>query len=148
MKFILFFFMFSLSALCYKSAFSANDFSEAPQDRAISSNGVTSVDANASEGEANNQLASSICQMILFLNGRIGRAIAVIASFSLALLFMMGKLQVSIFLTFIIGMALLFGAKSIALVMLPSYIKVKEVDRGIVKKSPEELVKKACTELK
>jgi type IV secretory pathway VirB2 component (pilin) len=110
--------------------------------------GVMAVDENASEGDKNNQLATSLCQLILLLNGRIGRAIAVIAIFTLAILFMTSKLTVPVFLTFIIGIAMLFGAKSIALIMLPSYVKVKEADRGVVTKTPEELIKQVCPELK
>ena len=110
--------------------------------------GVMAVDANASEGDKNNQLATSLCQLILLLNGRVGRAIAVIAILTLAILFMTSKLTVPVFLTFIIGIALLFGAKSIALIMLPSYVKVKEADRGVVNKTPEELIKQVCPELK
>jgi type IV secretory pathway VirB2 component (pilin) len=110
--------------------------------------GVMAVDVTASEGDKNNQLATSLCQIILLLNGRIGRAIAVIAILTLALLFMTSKLTVPVFLTFIVGIALLFGAKSIALVLLPSYVEVKEPDRGVVKKTPEELIKQVCPELK
>jgi type IV secretory pathway VirB2 component (pilin) len=145
MKFI-FFLSFLLLLFVKGEAFGAMELS--PEGRPISSEGVTAVDANASEGEKNNQLATSICQLILLLNGRTGRAVAVIAVFALAFLFMLGKLQITLFLTFIAGMALLFGAKSIALVMLPSYVKVKETDRGLVKKSPDELVKQVCPELK
>lgn len=110
--------------------------------------GITATDETASEGDKNNQLASSICQLILLLNGRTGRAIAVIAIIALAFMFTTSKIPLSVFVTFIVGMALLFGAKSIALVMLPSYVNVKDADRGSVKRSPEELIKQVCPELK
>jgi type IV secretory pathway VirB2 component (pilin) len=110
--------------------------------------GLSAVNATATEGDTSNTLATSICQMILILNGRIGRAIAIIALFTLAILMATSKVTVPVFLTFLIGIALLFGAKSIALIMLPSFVKVKEADRGPVKKSPEELIKQVCPELK
>jgi type IV secretory pathway VirB2 component (pilin) len=126
----------------------ATDLFAATTNTYLEDEGVMAVDATASEGDKNNQLATSLCQLILLLNGRIGRAVAVIAILTLALLFMTSKLTVPLFLTFIVGIAFLFGAKSIALVLLPSYVDVKEPDRGVVKKTPEELIKQVCPELK
>ena len=144
MKHFLIFFVF-VFFITEKSFAETIDYST----RAVGDEGLSVVDqTQASEGSNSNQLAASICQLILILNGRTGRAIAVIAILVLAFMFMTSKLSVPVFLTFIIGMALLFGAKSIALIMLPSYIKVKEADRGIVKISPERAIKEVCPELK
>lgn len=111
--------------------------------------GIGATDEKVAEGDSSNQLASSICQLILLLNGRIGRAIAIIALFAIAILMATGKVGVPIFLTFLVGIAMLFGAKSIALVLLPSFVEVREIDRlEPVKRSPEELIKQVCPELK
>lgn len=133
--------------LCsFKLAFSATDISDS---RAVEDlDGISAIDPNAGEGDLNNQLATSICQLILLLNGRTGRAIAVIAVLTLAFLFMSSRLSIAVFLTFIVGIALLFGAKSIALVLLPNYVTVKDPDREMIKKTPEELVKEVCPELR
>ena len=144
--FMRFFVLTLFLLLGFRMAFAVTDFSE---ERALTDlDGIIAVDSSATEGDMNNQLATSICQLILFLNGRTGRAVAVIAIFALAFLFMISKLSVSVFLTFIIGIALLFGAKSIALILLPSYVTVKDPDRTSMKKTPEELVKEVCPELK
>lgn len=135
-------FFFFLSSFLLKDVFAATDFSEDGED------GIVAVDATASEGAKNNQLATSLCQIILLLNGRTGRALAVIAILALALLFMTSKLNATVFITFIIGLAVLFGAKTIALALLPSYVSVKDADRGAVKRTPDELVRQVCPELK
>ena len=137
----LLFIIFALFVLTERVSFAATNI-------ATDDLGVMATDDTATEGDKNNQLASSICQLILLLNGRTGRAIAVIAIIALAFMFTASKIPLSVFVTFIVGMALLFGAKSIALVMLPSYVKVKDADRGSVKRSPEELIKQVCPELK
>lgn len=124
----------------------STDFSD--KESYNSSEGIVATDPNATEGAKNNQLASSLCQFILLLNGRTGRAAAVIAVLALAFLFMTSRLNVTVFLTFIAGLTLLFGAKSIALILLPNYVQIKDPDRGSIKKTPEELLKTACPELK
>jgi hypothetical protein len=64
-------------------------------------------------------------------------------------MFMTSKLNVPTFLTIVIGLAMLFGAKSVALVLLPNYVTVKDIDRNeAIKKSPDELVREVCPELK
>lgn len=132
--------------------FTTNAFS-APQD-ITEDEGLVAVKPTASRGDETNQLASSICQFILILNGRIGRAIAVIAVLIIAFIFMSkDKLSVPVLVSIIIGITLLFGAKSIALVLLPSYVTVKDSDQmkagnsGKVKKTPDELIRQYCPEL-
>jgi type IV secretory pathway VirB2 component (pilin) len=128
-----------------KLAFGAIDISA----KAANEPEIVAVNPEATEGDTTNQLASSLCQLILLLNGRTGRAIAIITIFALAFMFMTSRLSVPIFLTFVIGLALLFGAKSVALVMLPSYVKVKDIDRNKgIKKTPDELIREVCPELK
>jgi type IV secretory pathway VirB2 component (pilin) len=127
-----------------KFAFGAIDISARGND-----DGIIAVESTATEGDKTNQLASSLCQLILLLNGRTGRALAVIAIFALAFMFMTSKLNVPTFLTIVIGLAMLFGAKSVALVLLPNYVTVKDIDRNeAIKKSPDELVREVCPELK
>lgn len=132
--------------------FTTNAFS-APED-ITENDGLVAINPNATKGDETNQLASSICQFILILNGRIGRAIAVIAILIIAFIFMSkDKLSVPVLLSIIIGITLLFGAKSIALVLLPSYVTVKDSDQmkvggsGKVKKTPDELIRQYCPEL-
>lgn len=128
-----------------KIAFGAVDISP----RSDEDNGIIAVDSTATEGDKTNQLATSLCQLILLLNGRTGRALAVIAIITLAFLFMTSKLNVPTFLTIVVGLAMLFGAKSVALVILPNYVQVKDRDRNTeVKKTPDELVREVCPELK
>jgi type IV secretory pathway VirB2 component (pilin) len=110
--------------------------------------GIVATNPNAESGDESNQLASSLCQLILLLNGRVGRAIAVIALLALAFMFMTDKLRVRTFVIFIVGITFLFGAKSIALTILPSYVYTKDIDRNQkVKKTPDELIREVCPEL-
>jgi type IV secretory pathway VirB2 component (pilin) len=140
------FFIFVLSLFFIsKFAFGAIDITQ----KADEEQGIVAIDATATEGDKTNQLATSLCQLILLLNGRTGRAIAIIAVFVLAFMFMTSKLNVPTFLTVIIGLAMLFGAKSVALIMLPNYVKVKDTERQTaIKKTPDELVREVCPELK
>jgi type IV secretory pathway VirB2 component (pilin) len=115
--------------------------------------GLIAINPNAAEGAGNNQLATSLCQVILLLNGRIGRAIAIIATLVLAFTFMSSKLNVAAFLAVIVGITMIFGAKSIALILLPSFVEVRDPGSfstsgsNKVKKTTDEIIRDYCPEL-
>ncbi len=89
-----------------------------------------------------NQLNSTLCDLIYVTQGRIGRALGIIAIFILGVLFFLGKISWPLLVTTALGLAMLFGSKTIALALLPSKVKTKTGT-----KSSEELVRAACPDL-
>ena len=93
-------------------------------------------------------LSSTLCQLILIVNGRVGRAMAAIAIFGLGIAFFLGKITWTLITTLGIGLGTLFGAKSIALVLLPYAVTVTDPSSGAqVTATPDEIIRKVCPEL-
>lgn len=117
----------------------------------VGAQGLEAVNPNAIEasGSDRSALSDSLCQIILILNGRVGRALAAIAIFGLGIAFFLGKITWTLITTMGIGMGVLFGAKTVTLMLLPYSVKTVNPDTGTQEDvSPEELIRKACPELK
>jgi len=97
--------------------------------------------------EQNNEVANVICQVIIFLQGRIGRAIALAALVVMGIQFFLGKVTWTSIVVTGVGFALLFGSKSIALVILKKYVETRNSTGDIVKISTGEAVSKVCPEI-
>ncbi len=97
--------------------------------------------------EQNNEVANVICQVIIFLQGRIGRAIALAALVVMGIQFFLGKVTWTSIVVTGVGFALLFGSKSIALVILKQYVETRDSSGDIVKISTGEAVSKVCPEI-
>jgi type IV secretory pathway VirB2 component (pilin) len=97
--------------------------------------------------EQNNEVANVICQVIIFLQGRIGRAIALAALVVMGIQFFLGKVTWTSIVVTGVGFALLFGSKSIALVILKKYVETRDSSGNIVKISTGEAVSKVCPEI-
>lgn len=104
--------------------------------------------------EGSNKAAVVLCDIILFLRGRYGRALAIIAIMSTSWGFILGNVSWQRVTTLVVGFSLLFGAEGFAFVILPSQIKGVEgvTSSGFVfdrnkTYTPQELVKHVCPEL-
>lgn len=92
-----------------------------------------------------NQIANVLCSIILILQGRIGRVIALAAIITLGIAFFLGAVEWKGVVTLVIGLGLLFGAKTVALLMLPNYIIINNPNSGTSGvTTPEALVAQAC----
>jgi len=97
--------------------------------------------------------AGVICDYLKIVTGRIGRAIAIIIIMGLSFACFTGSINWQKALTVIAGLALFFGAKNFAIVLLPS--KVINVSGNIGGKvfssngvyTPDEIIAAACPEL-
>jgi len=132
----------------------------APAFAALAVNGNKPIIKNAEEIRKNNQIADfkedtsvaledynplidTLCQVIIFMQGRTGRAIALGMLFSMGIMFFLGKITWPQIVTFGIGLAILFGAKNIALMILPYYI----MDESNAEITTDEAIKKVCPEI-
>ena len=97
--------------------------------------------------EQNNEVANVICQVIIFLQGRIGRAIALAALVVMGIQFFLVKETWTSIVVTGVGFDLLFGSKSIALVILKQYVETRDSSGDIVKISTGEAVSKVCPEI-
>ncbi|MBL0725938.1 MAG: TrbC/VirB2 family protein [Alphaproteobacteria bacterium] len=109
--------------------------------------------ANAAVSGAN-QAAAVLCDVILIIRGRIGRALSLIAIMTTAWGFMNGNTDWKRVSTLAIGFGLLFGAEGFAYVILPSTVQgiTGVTSNGAIfnpqnKYTPEEIVKSVCPEL-
>jgi type IV secretory pathway VirB2 component (pilin) len=114
---------------------------------------LATTDANAAL-QGSNRAAAILCDVIMIIRGRYGRAIAVIALMSMATAFMLGNISWQKIATLGLGLALLFGAETVAYALLPATLRgVSGVSPGgktfVANKyyTPEELVREVCPEL-
>jgi type IV secretory pathway VirB2 component (pilin) len=104
--------------------------------------------------EGTNKAAVVLCDIVLFIRGRYGRAIAVIAVMSTSWGFLLGNISWQRVVALIVGFSLMFGAEGFAFVILPSQIKGIEgvtasgfvFDRKATY-TPQQLIKHVCPEL-
>ena len=88
-------------------------------------------------------LLDVLCQIILFLQGRFGRSIAIGGIVTMGIGLFLGKFTWTQMTVFGVGIGLLFGAKEMALVLLPYYL----YQDGDVKVTTSEAISTACFEL-
>lgn len=104
--------------------------------------------------EGANQLATVLCDVILFIRGRFGRAIALVAIMSTSWGFVLGHADWQRIATLVVGLGLLFGAEGLAYIILPATIQgvSGSMTSGIIYKAnekytPQYIVKNVCPEL-
>jgi len=98
-----------------------------------------------------NQAAKVLCDIIMLMRGRIARAIAMIAIIGIAVSFFVAKMEWQKIMVLAIGIGLIYGAQTVAYLLLPSTITGVNgvMADGTVydpnkKYSPEELVRNVC----
>lgn len=95
------------------------------------------------------QLVNSLCTLILILNGRIARVLAAVAIFAVGIMFFLGKITWPVLTTIGVAMGLVFGAKTVAIIMLPRAVYVHDAyQEETLVKTPSEIISQACPELK
>ena len=109
----------AITLLCFQAFAIAN---EAPSSQNIVSVNPAQI---SSDGNTKNQsdLSNALCTLILILNGRIARVIAAVAIFAIGIMFFMGKITWPVIVTIGIAMGLVFGAKVVAIALLPRAIQ-------------------------
>ena len=71
----------------------------------------------------NNEALNVICDIIIFLQGRVGRAIATVSVMMTAWEFSQGSIKWQGIVITMIGIGMFFAPKTLALFVLPSYIR-------------------------
>lgn len=124
-------------------AYSAEDFSS---DNIVSVNPATIEQDGKQENQS--ELVYSLCTLILILNGRIARVIAAVAIFVVGIMFFMGKITWPLLVTVAIGLGMVFGAKAVAILLLPRAVQVYDSrDSTLQVKTTSQLISQACPEL-
>jgi type IV secretory pathway VirB2 component (pilin) len=134
----------AITLLCFQAFAIA---SEAPSSQNIVSVNPAQI---SSDGNTKNQsdLANALCTLILILNGRIARVIAAVAIFAIGIMFFMGKITWPVIVTIGIAMGLVFGAKVVAIALLPRAIQTYDQTQGeITTTTTSEIISQACPEL-
>ncbi len=126
--------------------------SEDPANTVPSSDNIVLVNPESltTGGYQNNQseLTNALCTIILIMNGRIARVIAAVAIFAVGIMFFMGKITWPIIVTVAIAMGLVFGAKTIALAILPRAVNTYDKTQGeAITQTTSEVLSQACPEL-
>jgi type IV secretory pathway VirB2 component (pilin) len=134
----------AITLLCFQAFAIAN---EAPSSQNIVSVNPAQI---SSDGNTKNQsdLANALCTLILILNGRIARVIAAVAIFAIGIMFFMGKITWPVIVTIGVAMGLVFGAKVVAIALLPRAIQTYDQTQGEIKTTTtSEIISQACPEL-
>jgi type IV secretory pathway VirB2 component (pilin) len=98
--------------------------------------------------EGQSELVNALCTLILILNGRIARVIAAVAIFAIGIMFFMGKITWQIIVTIGIALGLVFGAKNVAILLLPRAVHVYDTHQGDVStKTTSQIITQSCPEL-
>lgn len=96
----------------------------------------------------NSALVNSLCTLIMILNGRIARVMAAVALFVLGILFFMGKITWPILVTVPIAFGIIFGAKTVAIALLPRATQIYNTrEKSVETKTSSEIITQACPEL-
>ena len=103
---------------------------------------------NQGNVEGQSELVTALCTLIMMLNGRIARVIAAVAIFGIGIMFFMGKITWQIIVTIGIALGLVFGAKNVAILMLPRAVHVYDDHQGDIQtKTTSQIISQACPEL-
>ena len=101
-------------------------------------------------GEDANPALKTICDIIMFLQGRIGRALATFSVMLAAWAFTSGNLKWQDMVSLAIGIGIFYAPKTFALFLLPEYIKGITGDGydPAIKYTPDEIITCACPNLR
>ena len=133
--------------LAFLLLFSSTVFAETSTSDNIESVNPTQVNEQG-RVESQSELVNALCTLILILNGRIARVIAAVAIFAIGIMFFMGKITWQIIVTIGIALGLVFGAKNVAILLLPRAVHVYDEHQGEVStKTTSQIVTQACPEL-
>lgn len=110
-------------------------------------------DSNEDNEVRENPLVETLCTIIIFLQGRLARALAAAAIFAFGIFFFVNQVSWGKMVVIVLGMALLFGARNIALAILPNYVIVKQ-NQGeddllsqVGRQTPDQVLRYSCPEL-
>lgn len=111
---------------------------------------LLSGDAFAGCGENANPGIVAMCEMILMLQGRIGRALVSFIIIMNAWQFSQGSIKWENILTLFIGIALFYAPKTFAVFILPDYIEgvYGEGYTPDMKLTADEIISCACPDLR
>ncbi|MDR1425393.1 MAG: TrbC/VirB2 family protein [Rickettsiales bacterium] len=79
----------------------------------INSGGLTPANANEETVNTTMTMEDLICNVLGFLTGKVGKALAAFACMGVSLAFLAGKVSWTLVLTFSLAMACIFGAPTI-----------------------------------
>lgn len=101
-------------------------------------------------GDNANPALKTVCDIIMFLQGRIGRALASFMIMLSAWSFIQGQFKWQEVLTVAIGVGIFFAPKTFALFLLPEYIQGIAGDGfdPSVKYTPDEIITCSCPNLR
>ncbi len=101
-------------------------------------------------GDNANPALKTVCDIIMFLQGRIGRALASFMIMLSAWSFIQGQFKWQEVLTVAIGVGIFFAPKTFALFLLPDYIQGISGDGfdPSVKYTPDEIITCSCPNLR
>ena len=134
--------LFGLALICNSFA-----FADAPSSDNIEVINPTQIQEQG-QVEGQSELVNALCTLIVMLNGRIARVIAAVAIFAIGIMFFMGKITWQIIVTIGIALGLVFGAKNVAILMLPRAVHVYDNHQGDVEtKTTSQIISQACPEL-
>lgn len=105
---------------------------------------------NGSIMRTDNTVDYFICLLIVVMTGKIARVIFALAIFAWGVLFFMGKVSWQIFVVTSVGIALVFGASTIVISLLPRATQVIDNTSGtpvIKTKTTSQLIKASCPEI-
>lgn len=136
--------------LAFVMMFSSFSYADTEYD-GLSIKNVNESYRTGNDGKVKNQseLVNSLCTLILILNGRIARVLAAVAIFAVGIMFFLGKITWPILVTVGVAMGLVFGAKNVAIIMLPRVVAMHDERDGTIQyKTSSEIISQACPELK
>lgn len=118
------------------------------------SGGTDQASSTGNQQTSANAAARILCDVIIFLRGRVGRAMALIAVMLIAANMILGQIDWKAIVTFAVGATLLFQGQSIVYVIMPATMTgingvsaSGKVFNPSSPYTPEEIVSQICPEL-
>ena len=143
-------FLIAISVLMLETkSFAENQTLENINSSQINRNNSTTT-VNGVVKRNDNTVDYFICLLIIVLTGKIARVIFALAIFAWGVLFFMGKVSWQIFVVTSVGIALVFGAASIVISVLPRATQVVDNSSGtpvIKTKTTSQLIREHCPEI-
>lgn len=101
-------------------------------------------------GEDANPAIKVMCELIIFIQGRVGRVIVAASVMRSAWQFMNGGIKWDGVVTLFIGIGFMYAPKTFALFLLPDYIEGMQGNGYLIdqKVTPDEIISCACPDLK
>ncbi len=97
--------------------------------------------ASSSSGNA---LVDTICMIVVVMQGRVGRVIGMVFIISGGYLFFLGKINWQWIIVGCVGLGILFGAKSIVVMILPKYMQTIDANGNKTVSTASKVLETAC----